>query len=60
VRCSRQRRREGRGGVVADIAKLSVGREEYYTRVPVKNVRVHSLRGGRPVSDVAGDGAGSG
>jgi conjugative relaxase-like TrwC/TraI family protein len=23
---------EGRGGVVADIAKLSVGREEYYTR----------------------------
>jgi TrwC relaxase len=30
--CSRQRRREGSGGVVADIAKLSVGREEYYTR----------------------------
>jgi len=30
--CSRQRRREGIGGVVADIAKLSVGREEYYTR----------------------------
>jgi TrwC relaxase len=29
---SRQRRREGAGGVVADIAKLSVGREEYYTR----------------------------
>jgi conjugative relaxase-like TrwC/TraI family protein len=29
---SRQRRREGSGGVVADIAKLSVGREEYYTR----------------------------
>jgi conjugative relaxase-like TrwC/TraI family protein len=28
---SRQRRREGSGGVVADIAKLSVGREEYYT-----------------------------
>jgi conjugative relaxase-like TrwC/TraI family protein len=28
----RQRRREGCGGVVADIAKLSVGREEYYTR----------------------------
>ncbi len=28
----RQRRREGSGGVVADIAKLSVGREEYYTR----------------------------
>src|SRR5215207_8983257 len=32
VRCWRQRRREGSGGVVADIAKLSVGREEYYTR----------------------------
>jgi conjugative relaxase-like TrwC/TraI family protein len=30
--CWRQRRREGSGGVVADIAKLSVGREEYYTR----------------------------
>jgi TrwC relaxase len=30
--CSRQRRREGSGAVVADIAKLSVGREEYYTR----------------------------
>ena len=29
---SRQRRREGSGGVVADIAKLSVGREAYYTR----------------------------
>src|SRR5215218_3673202 len=29
---SRQRRREGNGGMVADIAKLSVGREEYYTR----------------------------
>src|SRR4030095_13996850 len=29
---SRQRRREGSGRVVADIAKLSVGREEYYTR----------------------------
>src|SRR5215213_341559 len=29
---SRQRRRGGSGGVVADIAKLSVGREEYYTR----------------------------
>jgi conjugative relaxase-like TrwC/TraI family protein len=28
----RQRRRGGSGGVVADIAKLSVGREEYYTR----------------------------
>jgi conjugative relaxase-like TrwC/TraI family protein len=27
-----QRRREGSGRVVADIAKLSVGREEYYTR----------------------------
>jgi hypothetical protein len=24
--------REGSGGVVADIAKLSIGREEYYTR----------------------------
>jgi conjugative relaxase-like TrwC/TraI family protein len=32
VRCWRQRRREGCGGVVADIAKLSVGREAYYTR----------------------------
>jgi conjugative relaxase-like TrwC/TraI family protein len=29
---SRQRRRGGSSGVVADIAKLSVGREEYYTR----------------------------
>jgi conjugative relaxase-like TrwC/TraI family protein len=29
---SRQPGREGSGGVVADIAKLSVGREEYYTR----------------------------
>jgi conjugative relaxase-like TrwC/TraI family protein len=29
---SRQRRREGSGGVVVDIAKLSVGREAYYTR----------------------------
>jgi hypothetical protein len=29
---SRRRRREGSGGVVADIAKLSVGREEYYLR----------------------------
>jgi conjugative relaxase-like TrwC/TraI family protein len=29
---SRQRRRGGATGVVADIAKLSVGREEYYTR----------------------------
>jgi conjugative relaxase-like TrwC/TraI family protein len=29
---SRQRRREGSGEVVADIAKLSVGRETYYTR----------------------------
>jgi hypothetical protein len=28
----RQRRRGGSGRVVADIAKLSVGREEYYTR----------------------------
>src|SRR5947207_6268096 len=28
----RQRRRGGSGGVVADIAKLSVGREEYYIR----------------------------
>src|SRR5215207_4542075 len=32
VRCSRQRRRKGSVGVVADIAKLSVGREAYYTR----------------------------
>src|SRR5512132_2301567 len=32
VRCWRQRRRGGSGGVVADIAKRSVGREEYYTR----------------------------
>jgi conjugative relaxase-like TrwC/TraI family protein len=32
VRCWRQRRREGSGGVVADIAKLTVGREAYYTR----------------------------
>jgi conjugative relaxase-like TrwC/TraI family protein len=32
VRCWRQRRREGAAGVVADIAKLSIGREEYYTR----------------------------
>src|SRR5215207_1348762 len=32
VRCWRQRRRGGSGGVVADVAKLSVGREEYYTR----------------------------
>src|SRR5215218_154506 len=31
VRCWRQRRREGRGRVVADIAKLTVGREAYYT-----------------------------
>jgi conjugative relaxase-like TrwC/TraI family protein len=31
---SRQRRRGGYGGVVADIAKLSVGREEYDTREP--------------------------
>ena len=29
---SRQRGREGAAEVVADIAKLSVGREEYYTR----------------------------
>jgi TrwC relaxase len=28
----RQGRRGGGGGVVADIAKLSIGREEYYTR----------------------------
>jgi hypothetical protein len=28
----RQRRRGGSGEVVADIAKLSVGREAYYTR----------------------------
>src|SRR5512132_2581780 len=32
VHCWRQRRRGGRGRVGADIAKLSVGREEYYTR----------------------------
>jgi conjugative relaxase-like TrwC/TraI family protein len=32
VRSLRQRRREGSGTVVADIAKLSVGREAYYTR----------------------------
>src|SRR5512132_4029056 len=32
VHCWRQRRRGGSGRVVADIAKLSVGREEYYTR----------------------------
>jgi hypothetical protein len=32
VRCWRQRWREGSGGVVADVAKLSVGREEYYLR----------------------------
>src|SRR5215217_7171347 len=31
VRCWRQRRREGRGRVMADIAKLTVGREAYYT-----------------------------
>jgi hypothetical protein len=31
---SRQRRREGSGRVVADIAKLTVGREAYYTREP--------------------------
>jgi hypothetical protein len=30
--CWRQPRREGSGGVVADLAKLSVGREAYYTR----------------------------
>jgi hypothetical protein len=30
----RQRRGRGSGGVVADIAKLSVGREAYYTREP--------------------------
>ena len=34
---SRQRRRGGSGGVVADIAKLSVGREEYYTRELAEN-----------------------
>jgi conjugative relaxase-like TrwC/TraI family protein len=34
---SRQRRREGSGGVVADIAKLSVGREAYYTRELAEN-----------------------
>jgi hypothetical protein len=28
----RERRQEGSGRVVADIAKLPVGREEYYTR----------------------------
>jgi hypothetical protein len=27
---SRQRRRGGRGRVVADVAKLTVGREDYY------------------------------
>src|SRR5215207_7257805 len=32
VRCWRQRRRGGERRGVADIAKLSVGREEYYTR----------------------------
>src|SRR5215216_5034572 len=32
VRCSRQWRRGRGNGVVADIAKLSVGREAYYTR----------------------------
>src|SRR5215216_1128747 len=32
VRCWRQRGRGGSGGVVADIAKLTVGRGEYYTR----------------------------
>src|SRR5918993_1496937 len=37
VRCWRQRRREGSGGVVADIAKLSVGREAYYTRELAEN-----------------------
>jgi hypothetical protein len=30
--CSRRLNVGGSGGVVADIAKLSVGREEYYTR----------------------------
>jgi conjugative relaxase-like TrwC/TraI family protein len=30
--CWRQRRRGGSGGAVADVAKLAVGREEYYTR----------------------------
>src|SRR6266511_4652439 len=32
VRCWRQRRRGGSGRVVADVAKLAVGREDYYTR----------------------------
>ena len=32
MRCWRSEGGEGSGGVVADIAKLSVGREEYYTR----------------------------
>ena len=32
MRCWRQPRRAGSGGVVADVAKLSVGREAYYTR----------------------------
>jgi hypothetical protein len=30
--CVRSRQRSGERRVVADIAKLSVGREEYYTR----------------------------
>jgi hypothetical protein len=32
VRCCANAGEEGSGGVVADIAKLSVGREAYYTR----------------------------
>jgi TrwC relaxase len=32
VRCWRHDGEEGSGGVVADIAKLSMGREAYYTR----------------------------
>src|SRR5215218_995272 len=32
VRCSREQRRGGSSGVVADVAKLAVGREDYYTR----------------------------
>jgi hypothetical protein len=39
-RCIRWRQRrpeEGSGGVVADIAKLSIGREAYYTRELAEN-----------------------
>src|SRR5919197_4073736 len=32
VRCWRQRRQGGSGRVVADVAKLAAGREDYYTR----------------------------